>query len=133
MTDKTPAMPDTMKSAERVPTDFGAADAVFAKRLFAGIEWLPRLSHQLAEQGRQISAMREEIGKLQKPAAGADGWLDAKAAARYMSISSGTFDKYRSHSNPAIKGYRVGGKYLYRREDLDNYVRLWETKSVEAS
>lgn len=59
-----------------------------------------------------------------------DGWLDAKAAAKYLGHSSGSFDKYRYKTNPKLKGYRLDGKTLYKRSDLDSFVRLYELKSA---
>ena len=47
------------------------------------------------------------------------------------SVSVGTFDKYRYQTSPRIKGYRVGGKILYKRADLDAFVMLYEVKSDE--
>lgn len=57
-----------------------------------------------------------------------DGWMDATRAARYLDLSPNTFDKYRYDEFYSIPGYRVGGKILYKREDLDLWVRLWEAK-----
>ena len=58
-----------------------------------------------------------------------DGWLDAKKAAKYLSISDSTFEKYRYQTSPKITGYKLDGKTLYRRADLDSFVKLYEMKA----
>lgn len=57
------------------------------------------------------------------------GYLDAKAAAAYCGMSRGTFDKYRYKSAIKIKGYPIDGKILYKREDLDSFIKLYDLKS----
>ncbi len=60
-----------------------------------------------------------------------DSWLNPKKAAEYMGISASSFDKYRYPripSLPSIKGYKVGGTTLFKKSDLDNFIRLYELK-----
>jgi len=102
--------------------------------VLAGIAALPEVLRLAEAQSRTIEAMRKDIEALRSSAHGTavDGWLDAKGAAAYLSMSAGTFDKYRYEGSPRIKGYRIGGKLLYKREDLDSFVKLWEMKSTGA-
>jgi hypothetical protein len=59
-----------------------------------------------------------------------DCWLDAEQARKYMgNLSKGTFDKYRYQTNPRLKGYKLDGKTLFKKSDLDNFIRLYELKS----
>lgn len=58
-----------------------------------------------------------------------NGWLDAKEAARNLSVSDATFDKYRYKTTPSIKGYPLDGKILYKKSDLDTFVRLYALKA----
>lgn len=51
-----------------------------------------------------------------------DGWIDAKAAMSYLGMSKNTFEKYRNK----MHGFRVGGKFYYKKKDLDSFVKLWE-------
>ena len=90
----------------------------------------PMIVSMLKEHGRQLAALREEVRQKSNGAAEADGWLDAKAAAAYLGLSATTFDKYRYQSRVKIKGYKVGGKLLYQRKDLDSFVRLYEINSA---
>jgi excisionase family DNA binding protein len=55
--------------------------------------------------------------------------MDAKAAAKYLGCSKTTFDNYRYNSSPKLTGYRVGGKTLFKREDIDSWVKLYEIRS----
>ena len=85
----------------------------------------------LEDQGRELRALRDEIKRLSigTPGVATDGWLDAKAAAAYLAMSPGTFDKYRYETSVKIKGYKVGGKTLYKKTDLDAFVMLFEARS----
>ncbi len=58
------------------------------------------------------------------------GFLDSRRAAAYCGISRGTFDKYRYSTEIKLKGYRLDKKVLYKREELDAFVRLYEIKSA---
>ena len=60
-----------------------------------------------------------------------DGWLDAKKAAEYLCISPSTFDKYRYDTTVKISGYPIDGKILYKKSDLDTWVRLYQVKTRE--
>lgn len=60
------------------------------------------------------------------------GFLDAKAAAAYCGMSRGTFDKYRYNTEVRIRGYHLDGKVLYKREDLDSFIKLYEIRSRTA-
>lgn len=97
----------------------------------SGIASLPTILASLEKQQNELSALRQEIKALHQREAGdaSDAWLDAKDAARYLGMSPGTFDKYRYQTSPTIKGYRVGGKTLYKRADLDAFVILFEARS----
>ncbi len=90
----------------------------------------PMIVSMLQEQARQLAALREDVRRKSEPCAEVDGWLDAKAAAAYLGLSATTFDKYRYQSKVKIKGYKVGGKLLYQRKDLDSFVRLYEINSA---
>lgn len=60
------------------------------------------------------------------------GFLDAKAAAAYCGMSRGIFDKYRYNTEVRIRGYHLDGKVLYKREDLDSFIKLYEIRSRTA-
>lgn len=95
-------------------------------------DWrIPSGGKALEDQGRELRALRDDIKRLHDGAknTGGDGWLDTKGAAEYLALSPGTFDKYRYQTQPSIKGYRVGGKTLYKRTDLDAFVMLFEARS----
>lgn len=100
-------------------------------RLLHGIGEFPQVVRLLEEQGREIAALRQDIKALTRPAGdvGNDGWLGAKEAAQYFGMSAGTFDKYRYQTDVRIKGYKLGGKTLYKRSDLDTFVKLFEVRS----
>jgi hypothetical protein len=111
-----------------VPLPLGVGEASFAQAL-QGLALLPLMLQTLEEQRREIHGLRAAFNE--RPAALVeDGWLDAKAAARYLALSPTTFDKYRYNSSPKLKGYRLDGKTLYKRSDLDAFVKLYELKSA---
>ena len=113
----------------RIPTILERQPEVGAlARMLDGLSAAPVIVSMLEEQSRQLAALREDLGR--KLAPDADGWLDAKAAARYLGLSAATFDKYRYQTKVKIKGYRVGGKLLYQRKDLDSFVKLYEINSA---
>ncbi len=82
------------------------------------------LMHNQSARLQKIEAM---LCKIRAPAE-VDCWLDAKQAAAYLCISGGTFDKYRYETNPRVKGYPLDGKILYKKSDLDQFVRLYSAK-----
>lgn len=90
----------------------------------------PMIVSMIEEQSRQLAALREEVRRKSHSAPEPEGWIDAKAAAAYLGLSATTFDKYRYQSRVKIKGYKVGGKLLYQRKDLDSFVRLYEINSA---
>lgn len=90
----------------------------------------PMIVSMLQEQSRELAALREEVRRKWDAPREQGGWLDAKAAAAYLGLSATTFDKYRYQSSVKIKGYKVGGKTLYQRADLDSFVKLFELNSA---
>jgi hypothetical protein len=81
-----------------------------------------------------IAALRNEIRDLRellatRSTAVESGYLDAKAAAAYCGLSRGTFDKYRYQTRVKVHGFKLDGKVLYRREDLDEFIKLYEIRS----
>ena len=85
----------------------------------------------------EISALRREVQQLRELCTSAlsastpVGYMDARAAAAYCSLSKGSFDKYRYSTQVKIRGYRLDGKTLYRREDLDSFIQLYAIRSRE--
>ena len=90
----------------------------------------PMIISMLEEQNRQLTALREEVRRRAEAPSSQSGWLDARAAAAYLGLSATTFDKYRYQSPVKIKGYKVGGKTLYQRADLDSFVKFYEVNSA---
>ena len=84
------------------------------------------LLRALTEQLRNIE---DRITRIQKQADAPDRWLDAKAAAEYLGVSAGTFDKYRYKTNRRITGHALDGKILYKKSELDNFVILYQNAS----
>lgn len=89
----------------------------------------PQLIALLEAARRDIAALRQELTQRRALTIEPDGWIDAKAAAKYMGISASSFDKYRYETTPRITGCKLDGKTLYKRSDLDNFIRLYELKS----
>ena len=59
-----------------------------------------------------------------------DRWLNASQARKYMGdMSKATFDKYRYKTSPKLDGHKLDGKVLYKKSDLDRFIRLYEFKS----
>jgi hypothetical protein len=90
---------------------------------------LDSLRAEITALREEMSALRRLITSTSRGSAAAPGYLDAKAAAEYCSISRGTFDKYRYRTAVKIRGFRLDGKVLYRRDDLDEFIRLYEIRS----
>ena len=83
----------------------------------------------IQDQLRREFAKLEAVLVAERKSSQSDGWLDAKAAAAYMGVSRGTFDKYRYESTPRLTGYPLDGKVLYKRADIDRFVKLYSVKS----
>lgn len=98
--------------------------------LVNGIAQLPEVLRLLEAQAQDMKAMRRDVEALCAEHGDGDEWLDARAAARHLGISAGSFDKYRYKTNPKIKGYNLDGKTLYKKSDLDSFVRLYSLKSA---
>ena len=78
--------------------------------------------------------MRAGFAELQSAIARSHGpdpdcWLDANAAAKYMCMSKSSFDKYRYETSPKLTGYRLDGKVLYKKADIDRFIKLYAVKS----
>lgn len=77
--------------------------------------------------GRWIAVIHDQINRL--PAKQDEGrWLDAASAAAYMDVSKSTFDKYRYLTTPKLKGARVGGKTLFKKSDIELFIRLYDLR-----
>lgn len=123
------ARPPAGRTSYRDGTD--SSDVAAFAAVIRGIAALPEVLRLLEEQATEIRKLKSEIQALkltrfQKD----DGWLNTKEAAAHLNVSRNTFEKYQSNKAYPLKGYRVGGKLLFKKEDLDNYVRLWEVKSA---
>lgn len=105
-------------------------DAQALAQMLDTLSAAPAIVSMLEEQGRQLAALRADLLRKSEAPRENDGWLDAKAAAKYLGMSATTFDKYRYQSRVKIKGYKVGGKTLYQRKDLDSFVKLFEINSA---
>jgi hypothetical protein len=77
----------------------------------------------------EMAALRREIERQHSTREDPDRWLDAKAAAGYLGICASSFDKYRYSTSPKLNGSKLDGKTLYKKSDLDNFVRLYDLKS----
>lgn len=64
---------------------------------------------------------------------GDDYWMDAEDARCYIGVSKNTFDNYRYNFNPRLVGSLVGGKTLYKKSDIDYWVRTFQYKSADLS
>ena len=94
------------------------------------IALLPKVLEALNQQARHLADLKAELAaNARKNNGHADGWLDAKEAARYMGISATTFDKYRYKTTPTLKGYPLDGKILYKKSALDLFIQLYALKS----
>jgi len=100
-----------------------------AEQLLKGIASYPLVVALLEELKREFTAMRADEAKRQDAPKIENGWIDAKKAAEYLDMSPNTFDKHRYQSEPKLKGCQVGGKTLYKKSDLDVWVKLWAVKS----
>jgi hypothetical protein len=93
------------------------------------ITLLPQLLDALRDQQRQIAGLKEQILQIKVGDSNSGGWVDAKGAAQYLSISDSTFEKYRYKTTPSVKGYPLDGKVLYKKNELDTFVKLYAIKS----
>jgi len=83
----------------------------------------------IVAHGDQLQRIETKLGQLHRSSSEGDSWLDAKRAAEYLDVSSGTFDKLRYKAHPRLKGYRVGGKTLYKKSELDQFVKLYDVRA----
>ncbi len=89
----------------------------------------------------EINEIRECVENIQKEnlrmrdlvIKGDDCWMDAEDARVYMRVSKNTFDNYRYSFNPRLIGHPVGGKTLYKKSDIDHWVRTYQYKSADLS
>ena len=111
-------------------TGFSENEAVL--QMFQVLGELPKLLSQFAKQERQIATLTKEVRILetfiQTQSGETDGWLDASRAKKYLGVCRNTFDKYRYPKKSLIKlkGHRVDGKILYKKAELDRFVKLKE-------
>ena len=96
--------------------------------LFSVCKNAPDFMELIRIQAGRLQKIEAILCQMQTPAGG-DCWLDAKQAAAYLSMSAGSFDKYRYKTNPRVKGYPLDGKILYKKSDLDQFVKLYAVKA----
>jgi len=101
--------------------------------MLEGIAALPSLLAEVRDLQRQIASMAEELARRRDGSDNPDGWLGPREAAKYLGISMGTFDKFRYEATPRLKGSALDGKTLFKKADLDVYVRLYSLKSAGLS
>jgi hypothetical protein len=119
-------------NAKTSTADISALSGNAVVQLLAGLASLPSIVRLLENQQEQIAALQRELRERDaaRQASDADGWMDTKRARAYLSdMSAATFDKYRYQTKVKIKGSRLDGKTLYKKSDLDNFVRLYEVAS----
>jgi len=98
--------------------------------ILQSIALLPQMLSALNDQQRQLARLKDQItANIRGNSGDSDGWLDSKGAACYLGISNATFDKYRYKTTPSIKGYPLDGKTLYKKSDLDLFIKLYALKS----
>lgn len=91
----------------------------------------------LQEISRQVSGLTAKVERLERqrlsppPKSDSDevAYLDAEGARKYLSMSKNTFEKYVYAEKVKIPRYLVGGKNLFKKEDLDRFVQTWEDKN----
>ena len=106
------------------------ADEVPLGQLLAGIAALPQLLESARQQELLLERVLQELRALQSKVHSDDNWMDMTAARAYLGgMSESTFDKYLYNRSPKIKGYKTDGKLLFKREDLDLWLRLYEARS----
>lgn len=88
----------------------------------------PDFMELMRTQAVRLQKIEAVLCQMQAPV-GEDCWLDAKEAAEYLSMSPGSFDRYRYKTNPHVKGYALDGKILYKKSDLDHFVKLYALKA----
>lgn len=97
------------------------------EELLESLRAMPEINRRLDGIARQVAAIQDRLSRL--PAKQDENrWVDATGAARYMYVSKSTFDKYRYLTTPKLKGSRVGGKILFKKSDIDLFVRLYDLK-----
>lgn len=87
---------------------------------------MPEIIRRLDAIGRQVAAIQDQIGRL--PQQDENLWLDATGAATYMCVSKSTFDKYRYLTKPRLTGHRIDGKTLFKKSEVDSFVRLYDLR-----
>ena len=88
---------------------------------------MPEIIRRLDGIARQVATIQDQVTRLPSKQ-DEDRWLDPTGAAKYMCVSKSTYDKYRYLTTPKLKGSRVGGKTLYKKSDIDLFVRLYDLK-----
>ena len=98
-------------------------------QLLIHIGKIPNVIESMAQIAKEMRILQNRVESDLTKYDDPDRWLSAKAAMTYLSMSASTFDKYRYNSDHSIKGYLVGSKTLYKKTDLDSFVKLWKLKS----
>jgi excisionase family DNA binding protein len=97
--------------------------------LLEAIQGLTKIGHlekKIYEMQSSIGEVKALLGKLlELQPKSSEGWLDATDAAKYMGIGKSTFEKYRTDTDNMLRGYQVGGKYLYQKAELDRYIQTY--------
>lgn len=91
---------------------------------------LQQLSQQVSDLAAQVAKFQAQR-TLPPPKSDFDevGYLDAKGATKYLSISKNSFEKHVYLAKVKIPRFLVGGKNLFKKADLDRFVQTWEDKN----
>ena len=98
------------------------------------IDAIPSILNVLNEIQESVALLQKENLRMRDLVIkGDDCWMDAEDARVYMRVSKNTFDNYRYSFNPRLIGHPVGGKTLYKKSDIDHWVRTYQYKSADLS
>jgi excisionase family DNA binding protein len=117
------------KSKRNLHTDSMNTGHESGRALLEAIQGLARISYLegkinvMQKSLHDVKSLLERILEIQPNSS--EGWLDATDAAKYMGISKSTFEKYRADSEHMLRGYQIGGKYVYQKAELDRYIQTY--------
>lgn len=112
----------------------GVNDLSSLSLIIHNIDAIPCILNQITEiRECMANIQKENIRMRELVIKGDDYWMDAEDARVYMRVSKNTFDNYRYSFNPRLSGHPVGGKTLYKKSDIDHWVRTYQYKSADLS
>ena len=84
------------------------------------------IEQRLASIEEKLQSLLERLDKHNDPAKMSTTWINSKQLAQYLNISTTAVGNLRINKIPY---YKIGGKILYKKQEIDEFIEKTRRKS----